>query len=163
MSDFTQSLCPSLETHIENNESKLQKIISSGSSGSFLALFSVRDPLCPFAIPADSFFDPAIIWKREQDIGYAFNPTTEKKPHSDFEEDEKTDLEALKLFSKDIKLAIQFLAGSAQRRMTKWTQMRVVLQLTSIINTCSALNLDIFSLHFWYPSRAHLSTHSIVH
>jgi hypothetical protein len=124
--------------------SKLQKMISSGSSGSFLALFSVRDPLCPFASPTD-LVDPPIIWEKKRDIGAAFSP-----PEPLEEGEANPDLAQLQLFSKDIKLAIQFIAGSAQRRMTKWAQSRVVWHLISLVDTCSAFNLDIFRHHFRY-------------
>lgn len=122
-------------------------MVSSGSTGSFLALFSVRDPLCPFAIPVDLFIDPTLIWKREVDIGCLFN----LKLHETFGDtaaESEMDLEPLKLFSKDLKLAIQFLAGASQRRMTKWSQVKIIYQLLSLIKACSGLNLDIFRLHF---------------
>eukprot|EP01127_Copromyxa_protea_P004158 TRINITY_DN1400_c0_g2_i2.p1 TRINITY_DN1400_c0_g2~~TRINITY_DN1400_c0_g2_i2.p1 ORF type:complete len:1020 (+),score=186.62 TRINITY_DN1400_c0_g2_i2:237-3296(+) len=130
------TLCPTLDSQ-EGATSKLQRMISSGSSGSFLALFSVRDPLCPFAIPTD-LVDPSIMSKRT-DIGSIFASPPESM--------EALDLEPLKLFSKDIKLAIQFLAGASQRRMTKWSQARTVWSLASLVKTC-AVNLDIFRLHF---------------
>lgn len=151
---FQKSLCPSFESHL--GESKLQKVMSSGSSGSFLALFSVREPLCPFAIPTDMFTDPEVVWEKEKVIGEAFvtssNPFETLLAELTSDNHPMDDLESLKLFGKDIKLAIQFLAGTAQRRMTKWTQSRVIFHLLSIIKTCTALNLDIFRLHFGYGS-----------